>query len=328
MCRDIARSVDKDEKGTQKTSDNNIIISRKAVYKNVLVIGFAQLLVYAAINPTNALVTSTAGKTLGNITFSLNYIFSCFFSFFAICMLDKQTSKKQVLLFGTVCITGFVACNWYVSYYSMIPGTTLFGAGISSSWIITLMYVKKLSINYTTKYSLNEKRITSLFAGIVMGFSFAGYVLGNATASGVLMLLKSKGNESVTVSLEELNLTNDNELQECRTNDDQLEFDSITINALRGLLLFYALLSFIIALLFLDDLENKKLSFQITLQLRSTITNLVKNIWLNLKIVKKLSITKEMIISLPLFIATGSSLTFAFTRYTKVSAYIYSYALY
>jgi len=96
------------------------------------------------------------------------------------------------------------------------------------------------------------------------------------------------------------------------------------MNALRGLLLLYALLSFIIALLFLDDLESKKLSFQITLQLRSTITNLVKNIWLNLKIVKKLSITKEMIISLPLFITIGSSSTFAFTRYTKVSAYSYA----
>ena len=320
MCRDIGRSVDMDEKGTQKTSDKIVVISRKVAYKNILVIGFAQLLVHAATNPTNALVTSTAGKTLGNITFCLNHIFSCLFSFYTISIFDKQTSKKRVLLFGTVCTAGFVACNWYVSYYSMIPGTALFGAGMSSSWIITLLYVKKLSINYTTRYSLNEKHITSFFAGIVMGLSLAGYVLGNATASGVLTLLKSKGNQSLSVSFEEINLTNDNGLKECRSNDDQLEFDSVTMNALRGLLLFYALLGFIIPLFFLDDLENKNSSFQITLQLKSVITNLVKNIWLNLKIVTKLSITKEMIISMPLFITIGSSSTFAFTRYTKVSA--------
>ena len=308
-----------DEKGIQKASDNDVVYSRKMVYKTLLVIGFVQLLSYAAINPTNALVTTTAGKTLGNITFGLNYIFSCLFSFFTISMLNKQTSKRMVIIFGTSCIVGFTACNWYISYYTLIPGTVLFGVGTSSSWIITLMYIKKLSINYSKSYNFNEQHITSLFTGIVIGLSVAGYVLGNATTSGVLMLLKTNDNENDTESANELilnNLTYDDNLKECHTNVDKLELNFITMNVLRGLFLFYSLMGLIIVL-FLDDLEQKSSALQLTFKL--TILNYIKNIWLNLTIVKKLLIKKEMIISLPLFITIGASITFAFTRYTKVS---------
>ena len=304
-----------DEKGIQKASDNDVVYSRKMVYKNLLVLGFVQLLSYAAINPTNALVTTTAGKTLGNITYGLNYIFSCLFSFLTISMLNKQTSKRNVILFGIACIVGFTACNWYVSYYTLIPGTVLFGVGVSSSWIISLTYIKKLSVNYSKSYSFSEQHITSLFAGIVIGLSVAGYVLGSATTSGVLTLLNS---ENDTVSANEVlnNLTNGDSSKECHTNDDKLELNFITMNVLRGLFLFYSLLGLII-MLFLDDLEKKSSGLQVTFKL--TILNYVKNIWLNINVVRKLFAKKEMIISLPLFISIGASTTFVFTVYTKVS---------
>ena len=310
-----------DEKGIQKASDNDVVYSRKMVYKNLIVIGFVQLLSYAAINPTNALMTTTAGKTLGNITFGLNYLFSCLFSFFTISVFNKQTSKRNAILFGVTCIVGFTACNWYVSYYTLIPGTLLFGVGISFSWIITLTYIKKLSVNYSKGHSFDEQRITSLFTGIVIGMSVAGYVLGNATTSGILTLLKPNDNENDTVSANELdNLTNGDNLKECRTNDDKLDLNFISMNTLRGMFLLYSLMGLIIVL-FLDDLEKHSSILQETFKL--TILNHVKNIWLNLNIVRKLFAKMEMLMSLPLFVALGTSSTFAFTKYTKVS---WSYA--
>ena len=265
-----------------------------------------QLLSYAAIIPTNNLLTTTAGKTLGNITFGFNYIFSCLFSFFTICILDKETSKKMVILLANACIVGFTACNWYVSYYTLIPGTILFGFGESTSWIISLIYVKKLSINYTKKYNLNEQHTTSLFTGIIMGLTVAGYILGNATTSGVLMLLKSNNIDNDTVS------ANFTSIRECHTNDDKLEFSLITTNVLRGLIVFYSILSFIIVLLFLDDLEKRNL------QLTSKFIK-IKNIWLNMISIAKLLAKIEMMMSIPLFVAIGASLAFVFGRYTKVS---------
>ena len=301
------------EKEAQKAS-GDVINVRKVVYKNLLVVGLTQLLNSAAISPTNVLATTIAGKTLGNITFGLNHVFSCLFSFFTISMLDKETSKKMVILFGSACIVGFAACNWYVSYYTLIPGTILFGAGLSASWITSLIYTKKLSVNYTKNYNLNEQAITSFFTGIILGLSLIGYLLGNATTSGVLMLLKSDDGDNNTVSVEVLNnMTTLDNSNECQTNDDKLEFNFITVNTLRGLVIFYPLLGFIIGLLFLDNLEKKK--FQINLQ--STLPlNFIKDIWLNFVSLIKLLAKKEMIMSCPLFIASGANLSFAFTIYT------------
>ena len=304
-----------DEQGTQKTRHNDVINSKKAVYKNLLIVGFMQLLSFAAISPTSSLVTTAAGKTLGNITFALNNIFSCLFSFFTISLLDKETSKKMVILLGNACIVGFTTCNWYISYYTLIPGTVLFGIGLSTSWIASMMYAKKLSVNYTTKHNLNEQQITSLFAGIILGFSVAGYTLGNATTSGVLMLLKPRNSENDTVSAEELN--NSTHSEECHTNDEQLEFDFIAVNVLRGLIVLYSLLGFIIILVFLDKLEKKNL--QIAFDVKFVILNFIRNIWLNAVSVAKVLATKELMMSCPLFITSGASLSFIYTVYTKVS---------
>ena len=310
-----------DEKKLQEESNSDVleaVVSRRAAYKNLMIVGIAQLLSYAAINPTVTLLTTTAGKTLGNVTFGLNYIFCCLFGFFTICMLDKQTSKKLVILFGNACLVGFTACNWYVSYYTLIPGTILFGAGSSASWVTSLMYTRKLSINYTTNYKLNEQRTSSLFTGIVVGMSVGGYALGNATTSGVLMLLKADDNiDNVTASAEEVNnFTDYNSIRECHTNDDNLEFSFVTMNVLRGLIVFYSLLGFIIAL-FLDDLERRDV--QTSFRPRVIVFNFAKSIHLNVMPLLKLVIKREMIMSVPLFATEGASISFIFTRYTKVS---------
>ena len=313
-----------DERGIQKASNSGVLKvanSKKVVYKNLLIVGAIQLLSNAAIAPTVALVTTTAGKTLGNITFGLNNVFGCLSGFFIVCMLDKEISRKTVILLGNACIVGFTACNWYVSYYTLIPGTLLFGFGESASFIGSLMYIKKLTVDYAKNYNLNEQHITSLFIGVVVGLSVAGYTLGNATSSGVLMLLKSKDNENDSISVDEgLNLTNHDSVSECHTNDDKLEFNFITMNILRGLIVFYSLMGFIIAF-FLDNLKknnHQKTSFQP----RLFVFNIFEMVWLNGVSVAKLVIKKEMIMSFPLFIASGASLSFVLTIYTKVSWYI------
>ena len=304
-----------DKQGTQKTRHSNVIDSKKTVYKNLLIVGFMQLLSFGAISPTSSLMTSTAGRTLGNITFALNHIFSCLFSFFTISLLDKETSTKLVILLGNAFIVGFTACNWHISYYTLIPGTVLFGIGLSTSWIASMMYAKKLSVNYTAKYNLNEQHTTSLFTGIILGFSVAGYTLGNATTSGVLMLLKPHDSKNDTAK--ELNGSAHHDNKHCYTNDKQLEFDFITMNVLRGLIVFYSLLGFIIVLVFLDNLERKGL--QIASNIRSVTFNFIRNIWLNAVAVAKILATKELIMSCPLFITSGASLSFVYTIYTKVS---------
>ena len=308
-----------DEKETH--SDVKVKLkSKKTVYKNLLIVGSMQLLIFAAISPTAALVTSTAGKTLGNITFGLSNIFSCLFSFFTISVLDKETNKKTVILFGSASFIGFTACNWYVSYYTLIPGALLFGVGLSTSWIASIIYIKRLSIDYTIYYNLNEQRTTSWFTGIIMGFSLAGYTLGNATASGVLMLLKQNSDNDTVIVDRLANHSGATRETECHTDEDKLEFNFVTMNVLRGLIVLYSLLAFIIVLLFLDSLQKRSLQNAVHPSL--VMFKFIKSIWLNAVAITKLLHKMELIMSCPLFIASGASLSFVYTIYTKVSALV------
>ena len=240
------------------------------VYKNLLIIGFAQLLSYAAIKSNQSSSDYHCWKNIRQHNFWFKTTCLAVYSASSpfLYSINKQV-KEIVILFGIACTVGFTACNWYVSYYTLIPGTLLFGIG-SSSWIITLTYTKKLSVNYSKGHNFNEQHITSLFTGIVIGLSVAGYVLGNATTSGILTLLKPNDNENDTVPANELNnLTNDDNLKECHTNDNKLYLNFITMNTLRGLFVLYSLLGLIIVL-FLDDLEKQRSGPSSILQTDST----------------------------------------------------------
>ena len=46
-----------DKQETQKTRHSNVIDSKKTVYKNLLIVGFMQLLSFGAISPTSSLMT-------------------------------------------------------------------------------------------------------------------------------------------------------------------------------------------------------------------------------------------------------------------------------
>ena len=305
-----------DEKETYNDIAAEMVNSKITVYKNLLILGSMQVLAWAAISPTAALGTTTAGKTLGNITFMLNNIFSCLFTFFTISMLDKETNKKVVILFGNACIIGFTACNWYISYYTLIPGTLLFGLGHSTLWMASTMYMKKLSVNYSKKYNFNEQYTTSFFTGIIMGFSLVGYVVGNATTSGVLTLLKEVDSNNDTTNLSN-NSVNHTDAKECHTNDDKLEFNLVTMNVLRGLIVCYSILGFIVILFFLDSLEKRNV--QKAFHLKLFMVKVVGSTWFNAVSMVKLLEKMELTLSCPLFIASGASLSFVYTIYTKVS---------
>jgi len=297
-------------KGTPLENDGTVC-SKKVAYKNVIIIGLVSLLNYSAISPTNTLMTSTAGKTLGNITYGMNYTSTCLFTFLAVSLLNNFKSRKKLLLFGVLCIVGVMACNWYTSYYTLLPGTLLFGVGVPTVWMTSLVYVKEIAVYYTRNSTQKDTNIASYFTGIIIAFSVVGYLVGNATIAGVLTLLKDQvGNNSIATN----NFTK--LTMECHTNDDALEFNFVTTNVLRGIIVLYPLSAFGIAVLFLDNLTKQQDKIFPGLNL---ITRAVKEIRLSAVSIAKLSMRKEILLTCPLFFTSGMSIGFIFSRYTKVS---------
>jgi len=295
-------------------SSNPKMWPRKVIYKNLIIVGLVSLLGYSAISPTKTLMTTVAGRTLGNLTHGMSYFFTSLFSFLAVPLLNNFASRKKLILFGILCTVGFMACNWYTSYYTLLPGTLLFGIGVPIVWMTSLVYLRELAFYYTRNCTLKDTDIASYFIGILIAFSVVGYLVGNATIAAVLALLKS---ENVNNNATSTNLNSNSTVssKECQTNDNGLQFDSLTINILRGILIMYPILS-LMAVIFLDELEKPQCQINIGISMLSAAT---KQVWLSGISVIKALIKKEMLMSCPLFFTSGIGLGFMYTSYTKVS---------
>ena len=138
-------------------------MSKLQIYKNLLhgcrnTKSFPLLSNY---NPTNALVTSTAGKTLGNITYSLNYLFSTVFTLLSIPVLNSQIRKRKgVLWINNVALIIFTTGNLYTSYYTLIPAS-IFHRFVIAMACVALLVVNKLAVYYAEVYTLNSKSVYS-----------------------------------------------------------------------------------------------------------------------------------------------------------------------
>ena len=314
----------------EKTSVNSSgrAMSRLQVYKNLLVIGVMNMLQYSVTNPTNALVTSTAGKTLGNVAYSLNYLNACVFTVMSIPVLNSQVKEKEVLWINNVALVIFAICNWYISYFTLVPASFFHGLSVAMAYMVSLVYINKLAVHYAEEFKLSTKKVISLFSGIMVGFSLLGYVIGNGTASLVLTLLKSEDDEDDTNS----NLTSSNNGnlnltfvtknysssdEGCQTNDDAIEFTVLTASILRGLIVGYSVLA-LLSTAFLDDFD-KYHRIKLVLTQREKISEIVRLLWPSLKHIVKVGTKKKMYSTYPLFISVGISNGFIFSSYTKVS---------
>ena len=310
------------DKKTDSASDlpNSMKIqgSKARVYKNLIVIGLMLLLSFSSTNPTVTLVTSIAGKTLGNITFCLNNVFTCLFNFVSISVLSNGASKRKVMIIGNACLVGFAVCNWYISYYTLIPGTVLFGFGMSIVWISSLMYTSKIAVDHAKRCNLIDKSVASFFTGIVIALTSAGYLFGNASTAVLLTLLKpNEDYHNDTDSTDNFTAKFD---EDCQTNDDKLEFNFTTVNVLRGMIVFYSILALAV-LVFLDEIDEGLPQAAATCG-PQLLTNFVKNQWQDLVTMAKLVIKKESISSCLLFFAVGAGVSFMFTRFTKVNFFV------
>ena len=313
-----SESAELDQKSSSATGKKSR--SRARVYKNLMVVGFMLLLSYSTTSPTNTLMTSISGKTLGNITFCLNNIFSCLFNFVSTSVLSTNgATKRKVMIIGNASVVVYAACNWYVSYYSLIPGTVFYGFGVALTWISSLTYTSKLAIDYAKAYNLDDQSMASIFTGTLLALGNAGHLVGSATTAGVLTLLKSNeysyNNDTHTSHYTDSNFSSIN--GECHTNDDELEFNFVTIHVLRGLIMFYAVLALAIIVLFLDDIDGQTAST--TWHLPEMLSGFVKSQCRDIVFMTKLFVKKEVALSCFRCFALGASISFMFTRFTKVN---------
>jgi len=310
-----------EQASSQSASDSDKLMSRLQVYKNLVVVGMLSLFQYSATNPTNALVTSTAGKTLGNIAYSLNYLFSAVFILLSIPVLNSRIKEKEILWMNNVALIIFTIGNVYISYYTLIPASIFHGMSVAMACVTSLVYVNKLAVHYAEVYKLDSKSIISFFGGIYIAFALAGYLVGNSTAAGIISLLKSKDIDDINNTFYDTNLINSTmnftgSDKECHTNDDAVELTFLAEIVLRGAIIAYSVLA-LLTTAFLDDFD-KYYRIKYVLTLREKVNEVTQLLWPRLKSTAKVAMKKKMCLTSPLFVTIGVTNGFIIASYTKV----------
>ena len=309
----------------EKTStDNNKAMSRLQIYKNLLLIGILNLLQYSATIPTNTLITSTAGKTLGYIAYSLNYSFSAAFALLSIPILNCRIKEKEILWINNISLVIFAICNLYISYYTLILASFFHGLSTAMAFVTSLVYANKLAVNYAEAYRLDCNSTISFFGGTVTAFSLVGYLFGNGTTAGILTLLKSEDSDGPSANITNFNdnLINSTKNhtssdEDCHTNDDAIELTVLTESILRGAIIAYSVLA-LLTTAFLDDID-KYYRIKYVLTLQEKVMEVVRSLWPSIKSAAKAATNRKICLTFPLFITIAISNGFIFATYTKAS---------
>ena len=323
-----------EEKAISQSSNCNKAMTKLQVYKNLLFIGLLNLFQYSATISTNALITSTAGNTLGNIVYCLNYFFSAIFSLLSIAVLSSRIKEKEILWISNIALVIFAVANLHISYYTLITASFFHGFAVAMAFVTSLVYVKKLATHYAETYKLDNDGTISLFGGILFAFSLGGYLVGNGTTAGILTVLKSDNNGDTNstgydnlhatytnsvdargVLSNDTNYTNSN--KDCQTIDGAIEFTVLTESVIRGVVIFYSILA-LLTTAFIDDFD-KYHRIKLVITFREKVTEVIGLLRPSIKSAAKVAIKKKMCLTFPMFITIAVSNGFIFATYTKVS---------
>ena len=308
---------DQADKGTEKNEAdrNQITYNSKCrfYFKNIVLLNFSIVFVFAAAYSSSNLLTTIAGKTLGFVSLA---VFS-FVGFAATCIspaLMRSFGLKRIVASANFFCIIFVASQFYVSYFTLIPGAFFQGLAMSMYWIGTITYLNKLAISYANEYNESHVNMMCFVNGVVMASFAGGVLLGNAISSS-LLLPSGLDEQYEAVGNGSCNL-------EPRVGFDPYNEYLLT---LRGALLLCVLISFTIVMLCLDDIreeesvnekQSKSVFSKVFLELQNNITEIHEIV---------IKTRSHVLFCLPLTVSVGIVESFTIGSFPKVCMMLHTH---
>ena len=151
-------------------------------YKNLFSLGVAIHLIFSSFTSIQNLQTSISGETVGLISLTVLYIFFVLSTIIS-SLLVKSIGTKYTFLLACICHSVYVACNFYSSYFTLLPGSVLLGLASGPLWTAATVYIADLATNYALHQNVPISNMVSYFNGIFYIFFFASFIGGNAISS-------------------------------------------------------------------------------------------------------------------------------------------------
>ena len=221
-------------------------------YKNFLVCGISIVTGIGALYSSANLLTTFAGKSLGFASLSIAALVG-FLTVFIIPALIKSVGTQRSLVLSYLSLLLFVANQFYVSPYTLIPAAVFQGIGVSLFWVCSTVYLSKLAVDYATRCNKDCKKMISFANGHLMACYSAAILLGNALSSSIL-LPSDLDEQSMPIGNESCNL---------RQSTEHIDPYNVYLMVLRGVLMLGSCIAFITALLFMDKIKGEDTMFNL-----------------------------------------------------------------
>lgn len=222
-------------------------------YKNFIVYGLGIITGFGAVYSSANLLTTFAGKSLGFASLSIAAIVA-FFTVFIIPAGTRSIGTQRSLVLSYLFLLIFVAGQFYVSPYTIIPAAVCHGIGNSLFWACSATYLSKLAVDYAKRYNTNLEKMISFANGHLMGCYSAAILLGNALSSSILLPAK----------LDEQSVRTGNESCNLEQSTKHIDPYNIYLMVLRGVLLLGSCVAFFTVLCFVDKIKGENPTFTIS----------------------------------------------------------------
>ena len=292
----------------ENTQDLSITPSDKYsyYYKNFILYGIVVVTGLGAMYTSANLLTTFAGKSLGFASLTVASFVGCLTVFITPAGTRSIGTRKSLILSHFFLLL-FVASQFYVSPYTIVPAAVFHGMGLSLFWACSTVYLSKLAVHYATQYNVNHEKMISFANGHLMACYSAAILLGNALSSSILF----------PSDLDEQSMAVGNGSCNLEQSTEHIDPYNVYLMVLRGVLLSGSCIALITVIFFVDEVKGENATFNIRgflLEFKRSNTELVKAIIKN---------KPYILLGFPITITSSIAQGYIMGSFPKVLKYFY-----
>ena len=140
------KRVSSDQDVTSKLTVEQVKTEKRQIYKNLLLISFAFLLLFTAFGTTGSLQSSiNEVDGLGTSSLAVIYaalVLSCMFV--PSIMIEKMTVKWAMVV-SVFCYSTYIGSQFYPEFYTLLPTAVVLGLGAAPMWSAKCTYLTQVA---------------------------------------------------------------------------------------------------------------------------------------------------------------------------------------
>ena len=143
------KSLSSHQDVSSKLTMEQVKKEKRRIYKNLILISFAFLLLFTAFGTTGSLQSSINDVDgLGTASLAVLYaalVLSCMFV--PSIMIEKMT-VKWALVVSVFCYSSYIASQFYPEFYTLLPTAVVLGLGAAPMWSAKCTYLTQVAHRY------------------------------------------------------------------------------------------------------------------------------------------------------------------------------------